>query len=47
MPAEPELVPVGAEAPDFVLESPGRGSLRLRAYRGREHVLLVFMRGFG
>ena len=47
MAAESELVPVGAEAPDFTLESPGRGSVRLADYRGREQVLLVFMRAYG
>lgn len=46
MPAEPRSVPVGARAPDFALESP-RGPVRLSDYRGREHVLLVFMRAFG
>ena len=47
MPADPERVRVGAEAPDFTLASPGRGSVRLADYRGREPVLLVFMRAFG
>ena len=47
MPADLELVPVGAEAPDFTLESPGGGSIRLADYRGREQVLLVFMRAYG
>ena len=46
MPAEPQHVPVGAPAPDFALESP-LGLVRLSDYRGREHVLLVFMRAFG
>lgn len=47
MPIEPERVPVGAEAPDFSLESPGRGTVRLGEFRGRSQVVLVFMRAFG
>jgi peroxiredoxin len=47
MPTEPERVRVGADAPDFTLTSPGRGRIRLADYRGREQVLLVFMRAFG
>lgn len=47
MPADPERVRVGAEAPDFTLASPGRGSVRLADYREREQVMLVFMRAFG
>ena len=47
MPVEPERIPVGSEAPDFSLESPGRGTVRLGDYRGRDHVVLVFMRSFG
>jgi peroxiredoxin len=47
MPVEPERIPVGAEAPDFRLESPGCGSVRLGEYRGRDQVILVFMRAFG
>jgi len=47
MPADLELVPVGSEAPDFTLESPGRDPIRLTDYRGREQVLLVFMRAYG
>jgi len=47
VPVEPERIPVGAAAPDFSLESPFRGSVRLGDYRDREHVILVFMRSFG
>jgi len=47
MPERPERVPVGAEAPDFGLESPGRGAVRLADYRHRDEVILVFMRAFG
>ena len=47
MPVEPERIPVGVEAPDFSLESPGRGTVRLADYRGRGQVILVFMRAFG
>jgi peroxiredoxin len=39
--------PVGGEAPDFTLASPGRGTIRLSDYRGQAGVLLVFLRGFG
>lgn len=47
MPERPDLVLVGAEAPDFGLESPGGGMLRLAEYRHRDQVILVFMRAFG
>jgi peroxiredoxin len=47
MPAEPERVRVGADAPDFTLPSTGRGRIRLADYRGHEQVLLVFLRAFG
>jgi peroxiredoxin len=47
MPVEPERIPVGAEAPNFSLESPGGGTVRLADYRDRDHVILVFMRSFG
>jgi peroxiredoxin len=47
MPVEPRRVPIGAEAPDFSLESPGRGNVRLGDYRNRDQVILVFMRAFG
>jgi peroxiredoxin len=47
MPAQPELVPVGSEAPDFTLASPDRDRISLSDYRGREAVVLVFMRAFG
>ena len=47
MPLEPERVPIGAEAPNFSLESPYRGTVRLADYRDRDQVILVFMRSFG
>jgi peroxiredoxin len=47
MPVEPQRVTVGAEAPDFSLQSPDRGTIRLSDYRDRERLILVFMRGFG
>lgn len=47
MPVEPERVPIGAEAPNFSLESPCRGTVRLADYRDRDQVILVFMRSFG
>jgi peroxiredoxin len=43
----PERVPVDSEAPDFKLASPSHGGVRLADYRGRDQVLLVFMRAFG
>jgi peroxiredoxin len=43
----PERVPVDSEAPDFTLASPGHGGVRLADYRGRDQVLLVFIRAFG
>jgi peroxiredoxin len=47
MPAAPERVLVGVEAPDFTFPGAGLSGTRLRDYRGRSHVLLVFLRGFG
>jgi len=47
MPFGAERVVLGAAAPDFTLPSPGRGMVRLSSYRGREGVLLVFMRAYG
>lgn len=47
MPVEPERVPLGTQAPDFSLASSGRGTIRLSEFRGREQVILVFMRAFG
>jgi len=46
MPAQPELVLIGSEAPDFTLPTPDRGPISLAEYRGREAVVLVFMRAF-
>jgi peroxiredoxin len=46
VPGEDSKVLVGSEAPDFVLDGT-RGTVRLADFRGREHVLLVFMRAFG
>jgi peroxiredoxin len=46
VPDEASKVPVGSQAPDFVLDGT-RGTVRLSDFRGREHVLLVFMRAFG
>jgi peroxiredoxin len=47
MPVEPERVPIGAEAPNFSLESRCHGTVRLADYRDRNHVILVIMRSFG
>jgi peroxiredoxin len=38
---------VGFEAPDFSLEDVRGRTVRLSDYRGRQHVVLVFNRGFG
>jgi peroxiredoxin len=40
-------VPVGSEAPGFVLAGASSGELSLGDYRGVSSVLLVFLRGFG
>ncbi len=47
MPAEPNLVRVGEQAPGFDLPTSDGRRVRLGDYRGREAVLLVFMRAYG
>ncbi|HWQ23907.1 MAG TPA: hypothetical protein VNK94_07375 [Gaiellaceae bacterium] len=47
MSAEPRIVRLGSDAPDFALPAPGRGTVRLSDYRGETGVLLVFMRAYG
>jgi len=46
MPTQSRFVTVGAEAPDFTLPSVAGGTVHLSGYRGRKHVVLVFLRGF-
>jgi peroxiredoxin len=46
MPAQGSRVTVGSQAPDFELEAI-EGRVRLSDYRGRDAVLLVFMRAYG
>jgi peroxiredoxin len=46
MVGEGNQVFVGAEAPDFTLPSASGDLVRLSDYRGRKHVVLVFLRGF-
>ena len=46
MPTQGSLVPVGSQAPDFEFAAV-EGRVRLSDYRGREAVLLVFMRAYG
>lgn len=46
MPSRDSLIPVGSQAPDFELEAI-EGRVRLSDYRGRDAVLLVFMRAYG
>ncbi len=46
MPTQSRLVPVGAPAPDFTLPAVTGEAVRLSDYRGRRHVVLVFLRGF-
>ena len=40
------LITVGGEAPDFLLPSIMGEDMRLSDFRGRHHVVLVFLRGF-
>jgi peroxiredoxin len=42
----PAYIAVGEMAPDFSLPRPDGGAARLSSYRGRQGVLLVFLRGF-
>lgn len=46
MPAQSRSVPIGSEAPDFTLPAVTGEQVRLSDYRGRQHVVLVFLRGF-
>ncbi len=46
MPVESRFVKVGKEAPDFTLPSVQGGDVSLSDYKGKKHVVLVFLRGF-
>ena len=46
MPTQSRFVPIGSEAPDFALPAVSGEQVRLSDYRGRKHVVLVFLRGF-
>jgi len=46
MPTQSRFVPVGSEAPVFTLPSVMGEEVRLADYRGKQHVVLVFLRGF-
>lgn len=47
MPVDSETVPVGAQAPEFMLQAANDGrDVSLSDYLGRP-VVLVFLRGFG
>ncbi|NLE77850.1 MAG: redoxin domain-containing protein [Chloroflexi bacterium] len=41
-----EQFPVGAQAPDFTLTDTAGQAVRLSDYHDRQHVVLVFTRGF-
>lgn len=46
MPIQSRFVPIGTEAPDFTLPSVTGEEIQLTNYRGKQHVVLVFLRGF-
>jgi peroxiredoxin len=46
MPVEPKLVPVGFTAPDFTLPTANGREVTLSDNRGKQCVVLVFLRGF-
>jgi len=46
MPTQSRFVSLGSEAPDFALPSVTGEEVCLSDYRGRKHVVVVFLRGF-
>lgn len=42
-----EKITVGSPAPDFTLRDVQGSEVRLSHYRGKQIVVLVFLRGFG
>lgn len=46
MPVESKLIPVGSQAPDFILPGVRGEDVTLSSYRGVSCVVLVFLRGF-
>lgn len=46
MPKQSRFVALGKQAPDFELPTVAGGKVRLSDYRGKQHVVLVFLRGF-
>ena len=45
MPRENRVLQIGDPAPDFYLRLADGREVRLSDYRGRQHILLVFLRG--
>ncbi len=45
-PEIPETLEIGSPAPDFTLTSASGDPISLSSYRGKQHVLLFFMREF-
>lgn len=46
MTTQSRFIKLGQPAPDFTLESVDGEQISLKDYRGRSHVVLVFLRGF-
>ncbi len=46
MTVKPKLILVGSVAPDFTLPTAKGGDITLSDYRGKQCVVLVFLRGF-
>jgi hypothetical protein len=46
MPSPSQMFPMKGQAPDFSLKAVDGSSVRLSDYRGKKHIVLVFLRGF-